>query len=116
MHTARLNLAIYQGVTYANPLLFRAADGTTPLNLTGYTARMQVRERVESSAVLLELTTENGRITIDGPTGTVTLALTATETAAIDWAAGVYDLELVDGATVYRPLEGRVRIDPEVTR
>jgi len=77
---------------------------------------MQAREYVESDTVLIELTTENGGISINGPLGTVTLNLSATDTAAIEWDVARYDLELIDGATVYRPLTGKLKVSPEVTR
>lgn len=36
------------------------------LDLTGCTARMQIRNKVSSPDILCELTTENGGIVIDG--------------------------------------------------
>ena len=53
-----------------------------PVDLTGVTARMQLREKLDSSVVLLELTTENGRIVVDDATKTITLNITAADTAA----------------------------------
>jgi hypothetical protein len=43
------------------------------INLTGYTARMQVRSTLESAEALIELTTANGRIALGGSAGTITL-------------------------------------------
>ncbi len=85
-----------------------------PVDLTGATARMQIREQV-GGAVLLELTTENGGLAITGP-GTLTRTLSATQTAALTWTDGVYDLEVeyADG-TVQRYLQGAVTVSREVT-
>jgi hypothetical protein len=66
----------------------------TPADMAGYTARMQVKDRV-GGAVLLSLTTENGGIALDNTNHTITLLLTAAQTAAITWKKGVYDLEMV---------------------
>lgn len=89
----------------------------TPLDLTGFTARMHIRASVGSADVLLELSTENGGIAIDPATGTITLSISATDTAALTWRQGVYDLELTDGAgVVTRLARGRVAVCPEVTR
>jgi hypothetical protein len=118
MTPARYDITIYQGTTYSRTFAFRQANGTTPIDLTGYEARMQIRESVDSETVLLELTTEpaNGRLTINGAAGTVAALVSATDTSAIAWTEGVYDLELVDGLNVSRPLYGKVRVSPEVTR
>lgn len=88
-----------------------------PLDLTGYSARMQVRSSVGSDTVLLELTTEDGGIVIDALTGTIELRVDAVASAAITWTQGVYDLELVDtdGFTT-RLAQGSVNVDREVTR
>jgi len=59
----------------------------------------------------------NGRITLGGALGTISLDLTAEETAAIIWDRGVYDLELESGdGTVTRLLQGSFTISKEVTK
>jgi tRNA threonylcarbamoyladenosine modification (KEOPS) complex Pcc1 subunit len=77
---------------------------------------MQVRETVESSSTLLSLTTENSRIALGGTAGTITLTVTAADTAAVVAGHYVYDLELVSGSTVYRLVQGCFTVDAEVTR
>jgi hypothetical protein len=111
----RLDLTIQKGATFDRALTYQNADGT-PKNLTGYTARMQIRD--SAGGLALELTTENGRISIDGPNGRTTLHLTASETSAITISSGVYDLELVSAEatpTVTRLVEGKVTVTSEVT-
>jgi tRNA threonylcarbamoyladenosine modification (KEOPS) complex Pcc1 subunit len=77
------------------------------INLVGYTARMQVRSTLESAEALIELTTANGRIALGGSAGTITLTISATDTAALTAGRGVYDLELVSGSgIVTRLLQG----------
>jgi len=91
----------------------------TPESLSGFTARMQIRATKESTTVLLELTTENDRITIDNTAKTIALLIDAVDTAALDFTEGVYDLELVSGATpavVTKLLEGSIAVEEEVTR
>jgi hypothetical protein len=66
---------------------------------------------------VLELTTANSKITLGGAAGTITLNLTATETAAITQQSLAYDLELVSaGGEVTRLVEGQIVLTPEVTR
>ena len=117
---ATYDLAIDQGATEAIKVWIKnvAADGSKSAeDLTGYVARMQIRRRVDDDAVLDSLTTENGRITIDGPNGLVTLNFPDATTAAFTFTRGVYDLELISpGSVVRRRLRGMVLVSPEVTR
>lgn len=88
-----------------------------PVDLTGFTARMQIRESLESTTTLEELTTENGGITLGAAAGTVALLISATDTAALDFSTAVYDLELISGAgIVTRLLYGDITLAEEVTR
>lgn len=116
---AKLKFTIYQGATFRKRLTWKAPSGT-PIDLTGCTARMQVRSEVESDVVLLNLTTENGGITLGGSAGTVDLYLGAVATAAITWDGGVFDLEIIHpGAQpddVTRIAQGSISVSPEVTR
>lgn len=120
---AKLKLKIYQGATFSKRLQWSTAspeDPTvpgTPIDLTGCTARMQIREEKTASAVLLELTTENGRLTITPEEGRVDLLLTDEETTEVTWETGVWDLEIVHpGGEVTRLVEGTVSVSLEVTR
>ena len=88
----------------------------TPVNLTGYTARMQIRPTVDSATVLTTLTTENGGITINTIDASITLNISATETAAYTWQTAVYGLELVIGTDVVPFANGTLTLVKEVTR
>ena len=109
------NFLCEQGATFSRVITYQGSEGA-PVNLTGYTARMQVRATTEDAAVLLSLTTENGGIALGGAAGTVTLLATATQTAAMPSGELVYDIELVSGAVVTRLLQGCFVVDAEVTR
>ncbi len=118
-----LNLTMYQGASWDYTLTWTTTAGsvTTPVDLTGYSARMQVRETQSSTATILSLTSGSG-ITLGGTAGTILLEASATTTAGIATSQTpqnqfVYDLELVSGAGyVTRLVEGNFLIDPEVTR
>lgn len=60
MKPAKIDLAIYQGATFSK--VMRWSAGGSPVDLTGYTARMQVRGEIDDEEALVELTTENGGI------------------------------------------------------
>lgn len=108
-------LLCLQGATFSRQVEWQAPNGT-PINLTGRTARMQVRPAVDSDEVLVSLTTENGRITLGGALGTIDLLIDAATTADLPAGRHKYDLEVVFGATVDRVLQGTFVVDPEVTR
>lgn len=93
-----------------------------PFDLTGCSARMQIRDRVDGN-VLLSLSSDDtadrdGVIEIDNSLSALIVRLTPATTAAITWRAGVYDLELITpGGDVY-PITAisKVKIGDEVTR
>lgn len=87
----------------------------TPKDLTGYTARMTVRNRVGGTA-LVTLTTANNGIVIDLTDKFIELVITATDSAGYSWTKGVYDLELVSlSGEVTSLLHGNVTLTKEVT-
>ena len=89
----------------------------TPIPLTGYTALMQIRESVESTVVIAELSTTNNLIMIDPVNFTISMKLSATATAAFNFDAAVYSMELTDNqGTVYPFLSGSISLTKEVTR
>lgn len=115
MAAGKYNIIIEQGATFRLPLTWKSSDGA-PYDLTGYTARMQVRQYKEAGTALVNLTTENGGIALGGIAGTVVVTISATTTATLPACEGVYDLELINGSTITRLLEGKATISREVTR
>ena len=87
----------------------------TPVDLTGYTARMSIKDKI-GGAVLHSLTTENGGITIDTAAKTILLSIPAATTEDFTWSRGVYDLEMVSATgKVTRIISGRIVLSREVT-
>jgi len=100
-------LTLTQGETYVQTIEYTASDGVTPIDLTNYTALMQIRPKINSPTLISELSTTNGKISINGPLGTITLTLTATETQAFTFDMASYTLNITDNAGVAtRILEG----------
>lgn len=87
-----------------------------PVDLAGFTARMQIRARLEDTTVIKELTTENGGIVINNVTKTIQLNISATDTAAFSFQTAVYSLELVNGSVVTPFAGGSLTLIKEVTR
>jgi hypothetical protein len=89
----------------------------TPINLTGFTARMQIRAKIDSTDVILELTSENGYISISNVTKKITLLIPAEITAELTFSTAVYSLELISSGNQVTPFcTGSITLVKEVTR
>jgi hypothetical protein len=96
-------------VTYEQP-------AGTPVNITSYTAALQLRSLPESTTAVLSLTTGSG-ITITGPAGLVAIRATAAQTGAIIAGDYYYDLEITSpSGIVTRLVQGQALVNPQVTR
>lgn len=116
MAAAYFDILIEQGATFRKTFVWKDSN-ETPIDITGYTARMQLRRKKSSTTAEHSATTENGGITLGGALGTVDVLIPATTTADFSWTTGVYDLELDDGTGVItRLVEGGVEVSKEVTR
>jgi hypothetical protein len=110
-----LDITVWQGASYIRSFQLQDSAGVN-IATTGWTARMQIRDTYSASTTRLSVASGDGYISING-TGLVSLALTPAQTAAIPGGTVlVYDIEVVNGAVVYRILMGRAIISPEVTR
>lgn len=118
------DLLVEQGATYERSFVWSTVNPTnsrlppTPVNLTGYSAEMQIRSAVNSGTILFTATTGNNKLVITAATGSVKLIIPATDSAAWTWTDGVYDLELTNPVTGYvkRLVQGAVKVSKEVTR
>lgn len=118
MSVGTYKLTIYAGVAFERVLEFLDDDDVV-VDLTGYDAKLVVRAERDSSTALLTMTsTPAAGLTVDGPAGTVTMALSAAETTALTWTTGVYDLVLMpSGGDPEEPyLEGGVEVIQAVSR
>ncbi len=85
----------------------------TPVSLAGFTARMSIKDKIGGTELLL--TTENDRIDIDDAAKTITLTISATDTAAITWKKAVYELEMVSATgEVTSLIRGNIAVTKEV--
>lgn len=86
----------------------------TPVDLSGYTARMSIKDKVGGTE-LLALTTANSRITLDTVAKKINLLISATDTAALTWSRGVYELEMESPTGVVTTLlSGSVSVTKEI--
>lgn len=88
----------------------------TPHSLAGYTARMQIKDRVGGTVLLSLTSAADGGITLDDAGKVIEITITAEQSEAFAWTSAVYDLELVSAAgKVTALLEGAVSVSGEVT-
>ena len=105
----RADLDIYQGDDFGATVQVSNPDGT-PADLTGYTARAQIRA---SYADIMPAYTDLGATVAAGGVVNIMLASAATR----QLGAGVWDLQLTDaGGRTSTILAGSVRVTKEVTR
>jgi len=120
------NILIEQGTTFyrlIDVMEPNVLDPTVyePFDLTGYTARMQIRRTVDSTTPMLSLVSPtasgNGITVQDGANNAISINITSTVTSSLT-SSGVYDLEIVKTSTgfVSRLLQGTVTLSREVTR
>jgi hypothetical protein len=120
------NILIEQGTTFYRLIDVMEPDVLDPtifepFNLTGYTARMQIRRDIDSETPMLSLTspTVNGNgITVqDGANNALSINITNTVTSSLT-SSGIYDLEIIKTSTgfVSRLLQGTITLSREVTR
>jgi hypothetical protein len=133
MTAAVRNLSdVEQGATYHFGFTWHRADPDNPgspgdpYDLTGCTARMQIRKKV-GEPVLVSATSLNsgdgaGRIVLGGVTGRIDVTLTDQDTMLLTEKKAVYDLEIewpIQAGElrprVDRLLQGQVLVEPNVT-
>ena len=112
MTAATHNLTIDQGSDFAIDLVVKEDNAIK--NLTGYSARAQMRNTKGASAVAATFT-----CTVpNASAGEVKMQLTNSASSAISAGKNYYDLEIYTASDVIvsRLMEGTVILTPEVTR
>lgn len=109
------NATIDQGADWFISFTYENSNGT-PINITNYTAALQVRSEPSSPTAVLSLTTGSG-ITITGASGLVAVHATAAQTGQIVAGTYVYDLEITSPSNVVtRLVQGSVVVSAQVTQ
>lgn len=113
MIPGKFNVVCPQGATYSEHLTYLVDD--VPIDLTNYSAKMQIRESYDSTYATVSLDSTSG-IVLGGAEGTIIISISASDTAKIFPKTYVFDLELKTGDAVIRLIEGQFIVTPEVTR
>lgn len=87
------------------------------INLTPYSARMQIRETVDSTTTIYEATSAAGQIVLDNTYKTITLTIPASVTQGFSFETAVYSVELfTQTGEVTSFIEGNLFLVKEITR
>lgn len=100
------NLDVRQGETFS--FVYTHKVNGSPVNLTGYTARMSVKLNLLSTASAFfsdGSDADGGTITLGGALGTITLAMTADQTTALDQTDAFINAFLGSGQKLERELD-----------
>jgi hypothetical protein len=87
-----------------------------PIDLSTYSARMQIRESVDSPTVIYEASTAIGQISLDNTYKTITITILGSVTQTFNFSTAVYSVELFNMANVLSFLVGNLTLVPEITR
>lgn len=92
----------------------------TPASLLGVTARMKIKDKPGGALLASSDPADAPKdilvLTVDDSTKTISLTIAATDTAAVSWTRGVYDLEVVDSSGKVTLLcAGKITVSKEVT-
>ena len=109
------NLQINQGADFSQIFNLANTQGDTSFNLTGYSIAAKIKKHAgaaDSTATSFTATIENAT------NGTISLALSDTETSALKAGRHVYDIVITSNTSPYlktRVIEGSVLVREGVT-
>lgn len=120
------HLTIVQGTPFEVlvRLTRKDEDGeSVPFPIPDGFVKLQARETVQSSDTLLDISSNDEEIVVDGDAGTFEIKLTSAQTSALDWGScvkpkkAVFQCEVTPaGDEPFRALEGTLTLDREVVR
>jgi hypothetical protein len=126
MAAGKYSFIIEQGATTDFEIVWKDSTGTK-VNLTNYHARMQIRSNYGSEGTLYaslssSLSPDGTGLNLSGSSGnnplssgSIGIYISAASSSAFNFGEARYDLEMVSGSYVTRLLEGKIKLNKEVT-
>lgn len=123
MAAGKYSFTIEQGSTVEIPLIYKDNQGV-PVNLTQYSAKMQIRDSYGSTPPIITLSSS---LNLDGTgldlsnavSGGITIYIASCTSSMFNFSEAIYDLDIISGSgdcpIINRILEGKVRLSKEVT-
>lgn len=109
------NFTVDQNTTFTFEVVYK--DSTqAPINLTGCSAKMQVRDTAGGSKLAFTLSSPSSGIIINGSAGKITVKMTPTQTNKLFYPKSSYDLMLTDtNSNKTKLIEGFITLSRSVT-
>jgi len=109
------NFEVDQNATFSFVVEYKDDNGNA-IDLTGASAKMQVRDVKGGTKLAVTLTSPSGGIVINGTLGKITVTLTPTQTNKLFYPKSVYDIMVIDSnANKIKLLEGFLTLNRSVT-
>jgi hypothetical protein len=109
------NFEVDQNATFSFIVEYKDNNGL-PIDLTGATAKMQVRDQKGGTKLAFSLTSPSGGIVIDPTNGKLTIKMTPTQTNKLFYPKSSYDVMITDSNTnKIKLLEGYMTLSRSVT-
>lgn len=124
MAAGQYSFVIEQGATLNLNVVWTDSNDT-PVDVSGWNGRMQIRPTVESDVIYISLSSslqpDGTGIDLSGAnsnleSGSFYIHVSAYSSSLLNFDSGYYDLELEKDNVVVRLLEGRVKLSKNVTR
>ena len=109
-----LSLNVHKNSSFSQQLVWKTGEPALPVNLTGCTAVMEIRD-IEG-VLVMSLTTSNARLVLGTIDGKIEIKMSKADTLTIPSGNYTYDL-MIDFADGFRKklIEGVVDVQPSVT-
>jgi hypothetical protein len=109
------NFEVDQNATFSFVVEYKDPNGNA-IDLTGVSAKMQVRDTKGGPKLAFTLTSPSGGITIDAPSGRLSIKMTPTQTNKLFYPKSSYDIMLTDSnLNKIKLLEGFLTLSRSVT-
>ncbi len=110
-----VNFKVVQGDTFSIKVTYQNPNGTD-INLTNYTARMDVRNEPGGKILCASITTSNG-ISISGVDGEINITFSPAQTRKFTTPSAAYQLQITSpGGQQTTVLKGYLSVSPAVVR
>lgn len=109
------NFEVDQNATFTFVVEYKDSDGNA-IDLTGASAKMQVRDTKGGNKLAVTLSSIEGNILIDGSEGKLTIKMTPTQTNKLFYPKSSYDIMVIDSnGNKIKLLEGFMTLSRSVT-
>jgi len=109
------NFEVDQNATFSFIVEYKDNNGNA-IDLTGASAKMQIRDTKGGAKLAVTLTSPSGGIVLDAPNGKLTIKMTPTQTNKLFYPKSSYDIMVIDSnANKIKLLEGFMTLNRSVT-